>query len=66
MPRRTTRITVLLAEEDARLFEAHCQDRGFKKSTLIARLVREYLAQEVPARRPSARSVAAGPMGSSE
>ncbi|RAZ78246.1 hypothetical protein [Mesorhizobium atlanticum] len=42
----SVRITVLLDEDlDAR-FTAHCHERGFKKSTLVARLVRDYLAKE--------------------
>jgi metal-responsive CopG/Arc/MetJ family transcriptional regulator len=32
--------------QEAERFDAYCQERGFKKSTLIARLIREYLAQE--------------------
>lgn len=40
------KITVLLAEEDFRRFDSYCRDKGFKKSTLIARLVREHLARE--------------------
>ena len=37
------KITVLLDPGEAERFEAYCQERGFKKSTLIARLVREHL-----------------------
>ena len=40
------RIQVLMPPEEALRFEAYCRDRGFKKSTLIVRLVREYLIQE--------------------
>jgi len=40
------RIQVLLSREEADRFEAYCQDRGFKKSTLIARLIRDHLAEE--------------------
>ena len=36
-------ITVLLDESEFRHFEAFCLDRGHKKSTLIARLIREHL-----------------------
>lgn len=40
------RVQVLMSHEEAERFEAYCLDRGFKKSTLIARLIREHLAQE--------------------
>jgi metal-responsive CopG/Arc/MetJ family transcriptional regulator len=42
----TARIQVLMPREDADRFEAYCRERGFKKSTLIARLIRDYLAEE--------------------
>lgn len=40
------KISVLLAPDEAERFEAYCRKRGFKKSTLIARLIREYLDNE--------------------
>ena len=40
------RVQVLMSREEAEHFEAYCHERGFKKSTLIARLIREHLAQE--------------------
>lgn len=40
------KISVLLSDADARQFEAYCEERGHKKSTLIARLVREHLGRE--------------------
>ena len=40
------RVQVLLPEEEAERFEAYCKAKGFKKSTLIARLVREFLDRE--------------------
>ena len=40
------RIQVLMPREEADRFEAYCHERGFKKSTLIARLIREHLADE--------------------
>jgi hypothetical protein len=40
------RVQVLMPREEAERFEAYCQVQGFKKSTLIARLIREHLAQE--------------------
>ncbi len=42
----SVRITVLLEEDVDAQFTAFCQDKGFKKSTLAARLIREHLAQE--------------------
>lgn len=43
---RAVRVQVLMPEEEARRFEDDCRERGFKKSTLIARLVREHLDHE--------------------
>ncbi len=40
------KISVLLTPEEAVRFEAYCEQRGHKKSTLIARLVREHLDRE--------------------
>jgi metal-responsive CopG/Arc/MetJ family transcriptional regulator len=40
------RIQVLLPPDEAERFEDYCRERGFKKSTLIARLIREHLEQE--------------------
>ncbi len=37
------RVTVILNEEDGQLFEAYCDKNGFKKSTLINRLIREHI-----------------------
>ena len=47
MPRKTVgKITVLLSPEEFDRFDIFCRDRGFKKSTLIARLIRQYLDLE--------------------
>jgi hypothetical protein len=43
---RATRVQVILPEQEATRFDAYCREKGFKKSTLIARLVREYLEKE--------------------
>jgi hypothetical protein len=40
------RVQVLMSREEAERFGAYCHERGFKKSTLIARLIREHLAEE--------------------
>jgi len=40
------RIQVLMPRDEADRFEGYCRERGFKKSTLIVRLVRDHLEQE--------------------
>jgi hypothetical protein len=40
------RISVLLSEADAQRFAAYCEQKGHKKSTLAARLIREHLDRE--------------------
>lgn len=37
------RVTVILSEEEGEVFEAYCEQKGFKKSTLINRLIREHI-----------------------
>jgi metal-responsive CopG/Arc/MetJ family transcriptional regulator len=39
----TPRVSVLLTEQEAARFDTYCRERGFKKSSLIARLIREHL-----------------------
>lgn len=47
------RVQVLLSDAEAERFDAYCRDHGFKKSTLIARLIREHLDRErFPEQRP--------------
>ncbi len=41
-----TKVTVLLSDEEFRRLDAYCRERGYKKSTLLARLVRQYLDME--------------------
>lgn len=43
---RTSKITVLLPHDEFSRFDAYCAERGFKKSTLIARLIRDHLDRE--------------------
>ena len=43
---KPTKISVLLQPKDAARFEAYCRENGYKKSTLIARLIREHLDRE--------------------
>jgi len=48
-PRMTdglVKISVLLAPREAARFSAYCDHKGYKKSSLIARLVREHLDGE--------------------
>lgn len=40
------RVQVLLRATDAERFERFCLQRGYKKSTLIAHLIREHLNHE--------------------
>ena len=40
------RVQVLMPRPEADRFDAYCREKGYKKSTLIARLVREYLDRE--------------------
>jgi hypothetical protein len=42
----TTRISVLLTQEEFDRFESYCESFGHKKSTLIARLIREHLGRQ--------------------
>lgn len=37
------RVTVILTDNDGAVFEAYCEKKGFKKSTLISRLIREHI-----------------------
>ena len=46
MPANSKKITVLLDEVDFRRFDQFCRDRGFKKSTLLVRLIREFMDRE--------------------
>ncbi|MCC6312274.1 MAG: hypothetical protein IT345_15360 [Trueperaceae bacterium] len=46
MNSKQVKVTVLLRPAESRRLDAFCEERGHKKSTLIARLVRDYLNQE--------------------
>jgi hypothetical protein len=48
------RVQVLLQTGEAERFERFCKERGYKKSTLIARLIREHLDSEGFEARPLA------------
>jgi hypothetical protein len=40
------KITVIIEDEEFARFEAYCNRNGYKKSTLICRLIREHLDSE--------------------
>jgi hypothetical protein len=42
----SVRIQVLMPPAEADRFEGYCREHGFKKSTLIVRLVRDHLDKE--------------------
>lgn len=44
--KKLNKITVLLDTEQFDRFERYCEAQGFKKSTLIARLIRQHLDAE--------------------
>ena len=47
MPKRATnKVTVLLSDEEFQRLDSFCRDRGYKKSTLVARLIRQFLDLE--------------------
>jgi hypothetical protein len=54
------RVNVLLSADEAERFNAYCSRHGFKKSTLIARLVREHLDREDGEQSKKRRSRSAG------
>ncbi len=41
-----TKVTVLLSDAEFERLDGYCRERGFKKSTLLARLIRQYLDAE--------------------
>lgn len=40
------KISVLLSDAEEERFTAYCREKGFKKSTLVVRLIREHLDRE--------------------
>ena len=42
----STKISVLLDDDEAARFDAFCATQGYKKSTLIVRLIKEHLDRE--------------------
>jgi hypothetical protein len=51
------KMSVLLSDVEEERFTAYCREKGFKKSTLVVRLIREHLDREGYA---SQRSLALG------
>ena len=46
MTARRVKVTVLLDADQFGQLDAYCRTKGFKKSTLIARLIRDHLTTE--------------------
>ena len=44
--KKPAKVTVLLNDDEFQRFDSYCRDRGYKKSTLISRLIRQYLDLE--------------------
>lgn len=40
------KVSVVLPAEEFERFDSYCAEKGFKKSTLIVRLIREHMASE--------------------
>jgi len=40
------RVTVLLDDDEFTLLQKYCAEQGYKKSTLVARLIRDLLERE--------------------
>lgn len=60
------KISVLLSGAENERFTAYCQEKGFKKSTLTSRLIREHLDREgYASQRQLALQEDAGPPGRS-
>ena len=45
--RKRNKVTVLLYAAEFERFQSYCDHRGFKKSTLIVRLIHEHLDSEI-------------------
>jgi hypothetical protein len=43
---KTRKISVLLEQEDYERFDSYCRTRGYKKSTLASKLIRDLLDRE--------------------
>ena len=47
MTEKSKKITVLLGPSEFQQFDRFCRVQGFKKSTLLVRLIREFLDREL-------------------
>lgn len=50
MSNKQKKITVLLDQEEFDEFDQFCREHGFKKSTLLVRLLKEFLEREAMAK----------------
>jgi len=50
MTNKQKKITVLLGQEEFDVFDTFCRQNGFKKSTLLVRLMRDFLERETAAK----------------
>jgi len=46
MSSEIAKLSVLLEASEAERFDAYCKEKGFKKSSLTARLIRDHLDRE--------------------
>lgn len=46
MTHKVNKLTVLLTEDEYRRLDTFCQEQGFKKSTLTAKLIRDFLDEK--------------------
>ncbi len=46
MSSEIAKLSVLLEVSEAQRFDAYCKEKGFKKSSLTARLIRDHLDRE--------------------
>lgn len=58
------KISVLLSDQEYERLDAYCHDRGYKKSTLVARLIRQYLDMEGYGAQPTSPFTRGGRPGS--
>lgn len=55
MDSKRTRLTVLLTSEQGQRLEDYCETEGYKKSTLVARLIRDFLREKAAEPKGDAR-----------
>lgn len=57
MSKEKQKISVLLSCREFELFEAYCVEKGFKKSTLLAKMIRDLLDRDTGGPREDNRSI---------